>query len=144
MGYAVPAAVAVSIVRPACIAVVLVGDGGFMMTGNELATAVHYGAAPIVVLFNNTMYGSVRANQERRFPGRVVATSLTNLGFADMARSFRAHGEVVTRTQRFGPAFERAVASGKPAVIEWVCDPEQLDPFTTLSGIRARALAAAT
>jgi acetolactate synthase-1/2/3 large subunit len=144
MGYAVPAAVAAAIVNPERIAVALVGDGGFLMTGNELATAVHYRVAPLVVLFNNGMYGSVRANQERRFPGRVVATGLTNPGFAHMARSFHAHGEVVTRTHEFGPAFERAVASGRPGVIELLCDPEQLDPFTTLSGVRARALGAAT
>ena len=112
------------------------------MTGQELATAMQYGAKPIVILFNNGIYGTIRLNQEGRYPGRVSGTDLTNPDFAAWARSFGAHGETVERTEDFLPALQRAGASGKPAVIELRVDPELASSRTTLSATRDRALAA--
>lgn len=139
MGYGVPAAIAAKLIRPDRPAIAFVGDGGFLMTGQEIATAFHHGVAPIVLVFNNQMYGTIRMHQERHFPGRVSGTSLTNPDFARFIEAFGGHGETVTRTGDFAPAFERALASGRPAVIELVMDPEQITSRTTISALRAQA-----
>jgi acetolactate synthase I/II/III large subunit len=139
MGYGVPAAIAAKLVNPARTVVCFAGDGDFLMSGNELATAVQYGAAVIVVVVNNGMYGTIRMHQEKHYPGRVSGTELQNPQFAAYARSFGAVGEIVEETSQFGPAFERSVASGKPAVIEVRVDPQAITPNTTLDRIRAAA-----
>jgi len=141
MGYAIPAAVAAGIADPGRVVVAFVGDGGFQMTGQELATAVQAGAAPVILVFNNGMYGTIRMHQESRFPGRVSATDLVNPDFAALARAYGAVGATVTRTSDFAPAFDAALRSGKPAVIELRMDPEQITTRTTLSALRARAQA---
>ena len=107
------------------------------MTGTEIATAVHHGVAPVVLVFNNGMYGTIRMYQERTYPGRVSGTGLTNPDFARMMEAFGGHGEVVAETAAFGPAFRRAVASGKPAVIELRMDPEQITSRATIAELRA-------
>ena len=142
MGHGVPAAVAAAVVHPERTVVCFAGDGGFMMTGQELATAVQYGLRPIVLVFNNGLYGTIRMHQERDYPARRIATDLVNPDFAAMARAYGAHGETVRRTEEFAPAFERAHASGKAAVIDLVMDPEVITTRTTLSAIREAALAA--
>lgn len=139
MGYAVPAAVAAKIARPERDVVCMVGDGGFLMTGQELATAMHAGAAPVILVFNNGMYGTIRMHQEMRFPGRVIATTLTNPDFAALARSYGALGLTVSRTDEFAPAIEEALAAGHAAVIELRMDPEVITTRTTLSALRAKA-----
>jgi len=116
------------------------GDGDFLMTGQELATAVQYAARPIIVIVNNGMYGTIRMHQERDYPGRVSGTALQNPDFAAYARAFGCHGDTVERTADFAPAFERALASGKPAVLELRIDPDAITPATTLSAIREKAL----
>ena len=141
MGYGVPAAVMAKIVAPERMVVGCIGDGGWGMTGPELATAVQYGAAPILLVFNNAMFGTIRVHQERRHPDRVIGTDLVNPDFAALARCHGAHGEVVKETAEFGPAFERALASGKAAVIELRTDPEVASTRTTLSALREAALA---
>jgi acetolactate synthase-1/2/3 large subunit len=141
MGYSVPAAVAAKLVHRDRMVVGFVGDGGFQMSGQELATAMHTGAAPIILLFNNGMFGTIRMHQEKRYPGRVSATALTNPDFAALAQSYGAFGAVVERTEQFAPAFEAAVASGKAAVIELRMDPEVITTRTTLSALRQQALA---
>jgi acetolactate synthase I/II/III large subunit len=110
------------------------------MTGQELATAVQYGAAPILIVFNNAMFGTIRVHQERRHPERPIGTDLINPDFAALARCHGAHGEVVEETAEFGPAFERALASGKAAVIELRMDPEVASTRTTLTALRESAL----
>ncbi|MEJ0019897.1 MAG: thiamine pyrophosphate-dependent enzyme [Acetobacteraceae bacterium] len=137
MGYSVPAAVGAKIAYPDRMVVSLVGDGGFMMTGQEIATAFHHGVAPIVLVFNNQMYGTIRMHQERNYPGRVSGTALTNPDFAKYIEAFGGHGEVVSETAEFAPAFRRAVASGKPAVIELRMNPEQITTRATITGLRA-------
>jgi acetolactate synthase-1/2/3 large subunit len=140
MGYGLPAAVAAKAVHPDRIVVAFVGDGDFLMTGQELATAVHYKLPVIVVLVNNGIYGTIRMWQERSFPGRVYGTQLTNPDFAAYARSFGAFGELVETTEQFPPAFERAVASGLPALLELRLPEEVITPSTTLTAIREQAL----
>ena len=140
MGYGVPAAIAAAIKHPDRIVVGNVGDGGFMMTGQELATAMGAGAAPIILLFNNGIYGTIRMHQERRYPGRVSGTNLTNPEFVALAKSYGAFAAKVERTAEFAPAFEAALTAKRAAVIELCMDPEVITTRTTLSAIRAAAL----
>jgi acetolactate synthase-1/2/3 large subunit len=140
MGYGVPAAVAAKLVHPDRVVVCFSGDGDFMMTGQELATAVQYRVPVLFLVVNNGMYGTIRMHQERDFPARVYGTALQNPDFNLLARAYRAFGEVVERTEDFAPAFERAIESGKPAVLELRIDPEAITTRTTLSSIRAQAL----
>ena len=137
MGYAVPAAVGAKIAFADRMVVAFVGDGGFMMTGQEIATAFHHGVAPIVLVFNNQMYGTIRMYQERSYPGRVSGTALTNPDFARLIEAYGGHGETVATTAEFRPAFERAVASGRPALIELLVDPDQITSRTTVAELRA-------
>jgi len=141
MGYSVPAAVAAKIAQPGRTVVAVAGDGEFLMNGQELATAMQYRAPVVVLVVNNGMYGTIRMHQEREYPGRVSGTELANPDFAAYARAFGGHGETVRATAQFQPAFERALASGKPSVIELKIDPEAITPSATLSGVRAAALA---
>jgi acetolactate synthase-1/2/3 large subunit len=137
MGYSVPAAVGAAITYPERMVVAMVGDGGFMMTGQELATAFHHGAAPIVLLFNNNQFGTIRMHQEREYPWRVSGTQVTNPDFAKYIEAFGGHGEVVTDTAGFSPAFRRAASSGKPAVIELRMNPDQITTRATIADLRA-------
>ena len=142
MGYGVPAAIGAKIAFPDRQVVCAVGDGGFLMTGQEIATAFHHGVAPILLVFNNQMYGTIRMYQERTFPGRVSGTALTNPDFAKFIEAFGGHGEVVTHTAEFAPAFRRAVTSGRPALIELRTNPEQITSRATLTQLRAQGEAA--
>jgi acetolactate synthase-1/2/3 large subunit len=142
MGYGVPAAVAAKAVHPERVVVCFCGDGDFLMTGQELATAVQYGLAIVVIVVNNGMYGTIRMHQERHYPGRVIGSDLVNPDFAAYARAFGAHGELVEVTEQFAPAFERALSSGRPAVIELRIDPQAITPNTTLDALRRQAQAA--
>jgi acetolactate synthase-1/2/3 large subunit len=140
MGYGAPAGVAAKIAAPGRTVLSINGDGDFLMNGQEIATAVQFGAAVIFIVVNNGMYGTIRMHQERDYPGRVYGTELRNPDFAAYARAFGAHGETVERTADFAPAFERCVAAGKPALIEIRLDPQAITTQTTLDAIRARAL----
>jgi acetolactate synthase I/II/III large subunit len=114
------------------------GDGCFLMNGQEFATAVQYGAAIIVIVVNNGSYGTIRMHQEREYPARVEGTDLNNPDFAALARAYGGHGEVVEHTGEFAGAFERAKASGKPALIEIRLDVEAITPTRTLTQIREK------
>jgi acetolactate synthase-1/2/3 large subunit len=139
MGYAVPAAVAAKLAFPDRVVVSFNGDGCFMMNGQELATAVQYGAKAIFIVVNNGMYGTIRMHQERNYPGRVSGTELKNPDFAALARAYGANGEVVEKTEDFAPAFERALAADRPSLLELRVDPEAITPVATLSGLRKQA-----
>src|ERR1700757_2964855 len=139
MGYGVPAAVAAKLVNPDRLAVGFCGDGGFMMTGQELATSMLEGVGPIILVFNNGMYGTIRMHQERRFPGRVVGTALKNPDFLGLASAYGIFGASVARTEEFAPAFEEAAAGKGPAIIELRMDPELITTRTTLGEIRRQA-----
>jgi acetolactate synthase-1/2/3 large subunit len=136
MNYGVAAGVAASLVYPDRVVVACVGDGGFTMGEAELATARRHGARPIVLLFNNHLFGSVRVHQERRYPGRAIGTDLTNPDFAMLAASYGAHAETVRRTEEFAGAWMRATASGTAAVIELQLDAEQLNSRVSVSDLR--------
>ena len=140
MGYGLPAAVAAKVAFPDRPVVALAGDGCFMMTCQELATAMQYDLAIVTIIANNEMYGTIRMHQEREYPGRVVGTRLTNPDFAAFAKSFGAHGETVVKTEEFAPALARSLESGKPAIIELKIDPEALTPRQSLSEVRAAAI----
>lgn len=133
MGMGVPAAVAASIARPHAPAVYIGGDGDFLMSGQELATAVQYGLAPMFIVVDNGMYGTIRGNQETRYPSRVSGTTLKNPDFAAVARGYGAHGERVETTAEFAPALERAMASGRASVIHILVGPDHLGPNHTVS-----------
>ncbi|MGH7113394.1 MAG: thiamine pyrophosphate-binding protein [Stellaceae bacterium] len=139
MGSGVPAAVAAKLVHPGRLVVGCCGDGGFLMTGQELATSLAHGVGPIILLFNNSMYGTIRMHQERRFPGRVVGTALKNPDFVALARAYGAFAARVERTEDFAPAFDEAAAGKRAAVIELAVDPEIITTRTTLSAIRRQA-----
>jgi len=139
MGYGVPAAVAAKLLHPDRLVVGFCGDGGFMMTGQELATSMLEGGGPIVLVFNNAMYGTIRMHQERRFPGRVIGTALKNPDFVGLAHAYGVFGASITRTEEFAPAFEEAAARKGPAIIELRMDPEIITTRTTLSEIRRQA-----
>jgi len=140
MGYGVPAAVAAKLVRPDRTVISLSGDGDFMMTGQELATAAQYDLKITFIVVNNGMYGTIRMHQEREFPGRVSGTELKNPDFAALARAYGFHGETVEATADFAAAFERAQKAPTAALIEVRIDPDAINPRTTLSAIRAEAL----
>ena len=141
MGYSVPAAVAASLICPDRIVVGCVGDGGFMMSGLELATAAQHGGKPIILLFDNRMYGTIRMHQEREHPERVIGTDLVNPDFVAMAKAMGAHAEMVTETKDFTAAFQRASTSGRPALIVLQTDPELISTSQTIAGLRAAAKA---
>ncbi|MFL5360387.1 MAG: thiamine pyrophosphate-binding protein [Myxococcales bacterium] len=140
MGYGVPAAIAAKSLHPDRIVIAFAGDGCFLMTGQELATAVRHRLAIVVIVVNNSQYGTIRMHQERHYPGRVHGTALVNPDFAAYARAFGAHGELVQATAEFAPAFDRALAAGGPALIEIRIPEEAITPSTTLAAIRARSL----
>jgi acetolactate synthase-1/2/3 large subunit len=128
MGYGVPAAIAASLRHPQRRVIAFAGDGCFLMYPQELGTAIQYGAKPIVILINNGLYGTIRMHQERRYPGRVVATKLRNPDFGQLAGSFGAHIERVEASGDFPAAYARAAAAGRAALIELKVDPAQLTP----------------
>jgi acetolactate synthase-1/2/3 large subunit len=138
MGYSLPAAISAKLLYPERIVVNFVGDGCYQMCGEELATAVQYGANVIIVLFNNNMYGTIRIHEENRLEGRVNGTSLVNPDFCMLANAYGAHAERVRKTEDFAPAFERAVDSGKPALIELALDPEAIHTRYSLNDLRKR------
>ncbi|WP_426112051.1 thiamine pyrophosphate-binding protein [Massilia sp. PWRC2] len=143
MGYGVPAGIAAKIIDPARTVVTFAGDGEFMMNGQELATAVQYQAGVIIIVFNNSMFGTIRMHQEKNYPGRVCGTALHNPDFAALAQAYGAAGEVVSETAQFGPALARALAHTRehalPALIELRYDGNLITPGATLDAIRAAA-----
>ncbi len=141
MGYGTPAAIAAQLVHPDRKVIAFAGDGCFLMTGQELATAAQYRLPIIWLIVNNGMYGTIRMHQERDYPGRVSGTELTNPDFAALARAYGGHGEVVERTEEFVGAFRRAEAAGTFALLDLRVDPEALTPRFSIAQIRAGALA---
>lgn len=138
MGYGVPAAIAAKIMNPERTVIACAGDGCFMMSAMELATAVRYDAAVVFLVFNNGMFGTIRMHQEREYPGRVSGTDLTNPDFLAFADSFGMPSWRVQETAEFAPALAEALASGKPSLIEIMVDPDAISPTTTITQLRAR------
>jgi acetolactate synthase I/II/III large subunit len=141
MGYGVPAAVAASVVYGERQVLSFSGDGCFLMNGQEIATAMHYGLRPIFFVINNGMYGTIRMHQEREYPNRVSGTMLTNPDFAALGRAYGLHSETVERTRDFDAAFARARTAGRAALIELRLDPEAISTRISLSKLRELSLA---
>jgi acetolactate synthase-1/2/3 large subunit len=139
MGYSVPAAVAAALTCPGRLVIGCVGDGGFAMSGLELLTAVQHGGTPIIFVFNNRTYGTIRMHQERHHPERISGTDIANPDFVALALAMGVHAERVERTDQFLPAFERARNSGRPALIELVTDQDQISTRITIEALRKAA-----
>ena len=134
MGYGVPAAIAAKLRYPDRQVVAFAGDGCFQMYPQEIGTAVQHRANVVIIVVNNGIYGTIRMHQERRYPTRVIATDILNPDFVALARSFGAFAERVESTASFPSAYARAVASGRPALLELRVDPAQLSPSFRLQG----------
>lgn len=144
MGYGLPAAIAAKIAEPGRMALCFAGDGDFQMNCQELATAHQHGAAPIILILDNGIYGTIRAHQERHYPARVFGTTMVNPDFAAVARAYGFHAERVEATDDFIAAFQRAkisAASGMGAVLSLAIAPEAIAPRQRISALRATALA---
>ena len=139
MGYGVPAGVAAAITTGR-LALTMAGDGDFMMTGQELATAVQYGAKSIVVLLNNGIYGTIRMHQEREYPARVSGSTMGRQSFAALGAAYGYVGVRITRTNEFEPELIAALARTEGTLIEVMLDAEVLTTRGTLSAIRESAL----
>jgi acetolactate synthase-1/2/3 large subunit len=138
MGLAVPAAVAASLRHPDRQIVALVGDGGFMMTGNELATAMATGATPKILIANNGSYGVIRAHQEAAYPGRVIATNLSNPDFAALARSFGATGLTISTPGEVSAVIREALEQDGPVVVDIKTSLERINAFRRLAELRSK------
>jgi acetolactate synthase-1/2/3 large subunit len=103
---------------------------------------MQYGANVVFLVINNGMYGTIRMHQEKTYPGRVSGTELHNPDFVALGKAYGAHAELVTKTDEFAPAFERALAAGKPALLELRLDPEAITPKASLTDLRNAALKA--
>ncbi|BEV11432.1 thiamine pyrophosphate-binding protein [Asticcacaulis sp. DW145] len=135
VGYSVPAGIMAKRQCPEAPVVTFAGDGCFLMNGNEFATAVQYDIPLIIIVVDNGMWGTIRMHQEREYPYRPIGTELKNPDFAAYARAFGGHGETVRRTTEFAPAFERARASGKPAILHCLIEPQAITPAKTLDQV---------
>jgi acetolactate synthase-1/2/3 large subunit len=144
MGYGVPAAVAAALLYPQRTVVNVAGDGDFLMTGQELATATGYGAGRgpgklISLVVDNGSYGTIRMHQEREYPGRVSGSDLFNPDFAALARAYGWQAHFVDATAGFEPAFAAALAADKPTLIHLKLDTDVITSRTTLTAIRDAA-----
>ncbi|AUA56600.1 Acetolactate synthase isozyme 2 large subunit [Achromobacter spanius] len=144
MGYGVPAAIAAKLRHPERQVVCLAGDGCFLMTSQELATAKQHRLAIVFIVFNNGMYGTIRMHQEVHYPGRTIGTDLCNPDFVAYAESFGVPAERVDSHEGFAPALARALDSGSPYLIELSLDPEVITPRATLTSLREKARLAAS
>ncbi|MGA8960815.1 MAG: thiamine pyrophosphate-binding protein [Pseudolabrys sp.] len=141
MGYGLPAALAMQTLYRDRTVVCVAGDGDFLMTGQDFATAVQYELPVIVLVADNGIYGTIRMHQERDYPGRVIATNLRNPAFAAYALAFGGYGALVEKSADFPAAFAAARASGKPSILHLKIDPEAITPTATLTDIREKSLA---
>jgi acetolactate synthase-1/2/3 large subunit len=141
MGYGLPAALAMQTLYRDRTVVCVAGDGDFLMTGQDFATAVQYELPVIVLVADNGIYGTIRMHQERDYPGRVIATNLRNPDFAAYALAFGGYGALVEKSADFPAAFAAARASGKPSILHLKIDPEAITPTATLMGIREKSRA---
>ncbi len=141
MGYGLPAAVAAALLQPERIVINIAGDGDFLMTGQELATATAYGARRLIsIVVDNGSYGTIRMHQERDYPGRVSGSDIFSPDFCALAVAYGWQAERVDNTAQFEPAFVRALGAGRPALIHLKLDTDVSTSRTTLSAIRASAL----
>ena len=128
MGYGLPAAIAARLAAPERPVIAVAGDGCAQMTIQELGTLAQEGLNIVIIVVNNSMYGTIRMHQEMHYPGRVTGTDLANPDFAALARAYGLNGTRITETKQFGPAMRRALEADKATLIEVVTDPRALSP----------------
>ena len=139
MGFGLPAALAAKVHDPSRFVLCFAGDGDFQMNGNELGTALQAGLNPVILIINNSSYGTIRMHQERHYPARVSGTEIVNPDYMGIASAYGFHGERVTRTDEFPAAWDRACAAPAGAIVEIVTATEAISPRTTISALRAAA-----
>lgn len=139
MGYGLPAAIGAKLAFPDKKVVTLAGDGGFMMTAQELETAVRYHIPVIALVFNNNMYGTIRMHQEMHYPEKVIGTDLGTVSFEKLAESVGAKGYTVKTIDEFDTAFTEALAGDCVSVIEIITEKEQISVTATIEEIRTKA-----
>ncbi|HCI19488.1 MAG TPA: thiamine pyrophosphate-binding protein, partial [Alphaproteobacteria bacterium] len=139
MGFGVPAALAAKAHDSSRFVLCFAGDGDFQMNGTELGTALQAGLHPVILILNNSSYGTIRMHQEREYPARVSGTEIVNPDYVALAGAYGFHGERVTRTDDFAAAYARALAAPAGAIIEIVIDTEAIAPRSTISDLRAAA-----
>jgi acetolactate synthase-1/2/3 large subunit len=140
MGYGVPAGIAASILTGRTV-FTIAGDGDFLMNGQELATAVQHGAKTIIVLLNNSVYGTIRMHQEREYPNHSSGSYLKNPSFAQLAQAYGYAGVRITRTDEFESAFKAAMERAEGTLIEVMIDEDVITTRATLTTIREAAIA---
>jgi len=140
MGYGYPAAIAAKSVHPDRDVICIAGDGDYLMTGQEIATAVQYGINVVVVVVDNGTYGTIRMHQETHYPGgaRTIATDLRNPDFVAYAEAFGAFGVRCERTEDFPAALAAARNAGRPALVHLITSAEDIAPGRTITGLRSR------
>ncbi len=142
MGYGVPAAVAAALLLPDAAVINIAGDGDFLMTGQELATAKAHGARRLIsIVVDNGSFGTIRMHQEREYPGRVSGTDLHNPDFAALARAYGWRAACVEHTAQFEPALRAALDAGQPTLLHLKLDVDVSTTRSTLAAIRAAAQA---
>src|SRR5262245_57360125 len=141
MGPGVPYAVGAKLAYPNRVVVAHSGDGGFLMTGQEMATAKQYGANIIAIVYNNQGYNTIRMHQEAQYPGRQYGIALENPDFAKMGEAYGALGIKVGRDEEFLPAVQRALAADRSVLIEVETDYEFVTPAARLSEMAGKKLA---
>ncbi len=139
MGYGVPAGISAAISTGRTV-LTMAGDGDFLMNGQELATAVQYGAKTIIILLNNGMYGTIRMHQEREYPNRVTGSSLQNPNFSDLANAYGYVGKRITKTAEFESAFLAALGRPEGSLIEIMLNPDVISTRGTLTEVTENAL----
>jgi acetolactate synthase-1/2/3 large subunit len=137
MGYGVPAAIGAKLAHPQRVTIANCGDGGFLMTGQEMATAVQYGVNIITIVYNNGALGTIRMHQEAQYPKRPIGTDFVNPDFAALGTAYGALGLKVSRDNDFLPALQEALQANKPALIEVITDLEFISPTALLSDVTA-------
>jgi acetolactate synthase-1/2/3 large subunit len=141
MGYGVPASVAAALRFKDRAVVCVAGDGDFLMNGQELATAAQYGADLLIVLVDNSSYGTIRMHQEREYPKRISATELKNPDFSALARAYGAWAETIETTEDFVPGLDEALKRKGIRLLHCKTDIEQISNATTIAKLREKAKA---
>lgn len=139
MGYGLPAALGAKLAFPHKKVISLSGDGGFMMTVQELETAVRYQIPVISLVFNNAMYGTIRMHQEMHYPGKVIATDLGEVSFEHLAKSLGVKSMQVDSIEGFNEAFEEALQCDEPVCIEILTERQNIAVSGTIDEIRERS-----
>ena len=138
MGFGLPAAITAKITNPNRTVICFAGDGDFQMNMAELGTALHYKAFPIILLLNNSSYGTIRMHQEKSYPDRVYGTDIENPNYSMIAKAYGIPSYQVNKTDEFQQCFDKVIKSEKGAIIEIILDIQSISPHKTLNEIKMK------